>query len=343
MRGRPTAPLNLQNKNSEVANFLLRQKLKGSGLRQLHPSQVAKLEADAALARGRLSVLGKDKNGKPIDPMDDPESESSRAYIRTHNRFVAPENQLREGEHTGNSVKGLLGTVGREKDITKDKAKEDRDKSMGRFITQSIEFAPGVPDDFVPDKTERDRVDKIVRGSSVMVPALKEYRDEWANVMDKYAKNGVDLRDPSTGRINVNLLKAGDLAKLEAQASELLIDMKTKYELGVIAGPDMDIVGGSIPLFNPVWSDLLAKAGGVPEIAMKMLAGMGNAQITQMMQNKAYKSINDPTIALDVTADRMKRRFARELGERYRVKSNPWDWSPGGASATGTATRKELE
>jgi hypothetical protein len=342
MRGRPTAPVNLLGgKGSEVANFLMRQKLKGGGGRQLHPAQVAKLEADADLARGRLSVLGRDKDGKPVDPMDDPNSESSRAYIRTHNRFVAPENQLKEGEHTGNSVKGLLGTVGKERDITKDKSKEDRDKAMGRFITQSIEFAPGVPADYVPDKTERDRVDKIVRGASVMIPAIKEYRDAWASMLKKYEGVGGVVDD--TGGINVNKMKRGDVAKLMAHASELLIDMKTKYELGVIAGPDMDIVGGSIPLFNPIWSDLMAKAGGVPEIAMKLLSKYGNKEIEAMMQNRSFKIIDDPTITLDTTADRMRRRYSRELGERYTVKKNPWDWSPTGAPAYPVATRKELE
>jgi hypothetical protein len=68
MRGRPTAPLNLQNKNSEVANFLLRQKLKGGGAKPMSPlqnAQMLKILAEKALldpaspnSRAQLKAMG---------------------------------------------------------------------------------------------------------------------------------------------------------------------------------------------------------------------------------------------------------------------------------------------
>jgi hypothetical protein len=91
MRGRPTAPVNLQGgKGSEVANFLMRQKLKGGGA---GPLDAAKLD----LIRAQIERIKRPTVAKPGEEMadDDLLAEAKNLGIPDSVARLLPKSQLR--------------------------------------------------------------------------------------------------------------------------------------------------------------------------------------------------------------------------------------------------------
>ena len=97
---------------SAVRDFMQRRQMFAPILDPVKRAQLDHLAATTDLARARQAALAGPRQGKPVDPMDLPESDASVVYVENLNRLrkqVGLE-AIPDGKLSGNQAKGLFGS-----------------------------------------------------------------------------------------------------------------------------------------------------------------------------------------------------------------------------------------
>jgi hypothetical protein len=167
----------------------------------------------------RLKNPGAAKEGKPVDPLDDPESEQSKTFLGTLNRFRSPDAQIKPGSMSGNHARALFPmehalTV---RDTTKDEALRKSGERKAEKATAKGEEA------------KQTKVVLISKGSTPY----------GAEVFDKAARDKISNADDYVVAAE-NYMKALDDYKAgkieESQLTAAFDNIVTKYQTSANLG-----------------------------------------------------------------------------------------------------------